>query len=80
MLGNIGSFTGGIKLRNDDDFIDRLSHHYTTIILLVFTVVVSTKQYVGDAIQCWCPAQFTEAHVAYTNQVMLLLILSLRGN
>ena len=69
MLGNVGNYAGSLKLRKDDDFIDRLSHHYTAIILLVFTVVVSTKQYVGDAIQCWCPAQFTDAHVAYTNQV-----------
>ena len=71
MLGNVGNYAGSLKLRKDDDFIDRLSHHYTAIILLVFTVVVSTKQYVGDAIQCWCPAQFTDAHVAYTNQVLV---------
>ncbi|KAL3855093.1 hypothetical protein ACJMK2_014323 [Sinanodonta woodiana] len=66
VLGNIGAYAG-IKLRRDDDSIDRLSHHFTVVILIIFTVIVSTQQYVGDRIQCWCPAQFTEAHVAYTN-------------
>lgn len=69
VLGSVGSYSGLGKLRNDDDFIDRLSHHYTTMLLVIFTIIVSTKQYVGDSIQCWCPAQFTEAHVHYTNQV-----------
>ena len=69
VLGSIGSYSGVVKIRNDDDFADRLSHHYTPIILIIFTIVVSTKQYAGDPIQCWCPAQFTEAHVNYANQV-----------
>lgn len=69
VLGSVGSYAGLGKLRNDDDFIDRLSHHYTTMLLVIFTIVVSTKQYVGDAIQCWCPAQFTDAHVHYANQI-----------
>ncbi|KAH3747862.1 innexin unc-9-like [Dreissena polymorpha] len=69
VLGSVGSYAGLVKLRHDDDFIDRLSHHYTTMLLVIFTIVVSTKQYVGDAIQCWCPAQFTEAQVHYANQI-----------
>ena len=73
MLGSVGSYGGFAKARSDDDFIDRLSHHYTTMLLVIFTIIVSTKQYVGDAIQCWCPAQFTDAHVLYANQVKLNL-------
>ncbi|WAR10073.1 UNC9-like protein [Mya arenaria] len=69
VLGSVGSYAGLGKLRNDDDFIDRLSHHYSTMLLVIFTIMVSTKQYVGDAIQCWCPAQFTDAHVNYANQI-----------
>ena len=39
MLGNVGNYAGSLKLRKDDDFIEQLSHHYTAIILLVFTIL-----------------------------------------
>ncbi|KAI0983547.1 hypothetical protein GJ496_011785 [Pomphorhynchus laevis] len=54
---------------NDDDLADRISRRYTVIILTLFAVIVSTKQYVGDPIACWTPAQFTGAHVEYTNYI-----------
>ncbi|KAK3083046.1 hypothetical protein FSP39_012546 [Pinctada imbricata] len=59
----------GLRAIHDDDFIDRLNHWYTVIMLVVFTVIVSTNQYVGDPIQCWCPADFTDNRVMYTNFV-----------
>src|SRR6218665_1382299 len=55
--------------RNDDDLIDRLNHQYSVIFLIIFTVVVSTTQYVGDPIHCWCPAYFTDNHEEFTNKV-----------
>jgi hypothetical protein len=55
-----------LKGRYDDDWIDRLNHLYTTIIFIIFTIVVSTKQYVGEPIHCWCPAEFKESMVDYT--------------
>jgi len=42
---------------------------YTPTILVLFTIVISVKQYVGAPIDCWCPAQFTEAHIDYTNKI-----------
>ena len=33
--------------------------------LALFAIVVSTSQFVGDPIHCWCPAEFTGAYVDY---------------
>ncbi|KAK3083021.1 hypothetical protein FSP39_011829 [Pinctada imbricata] len=32
-------------------------------------ITVVTCEFVGDPIQCWCPAEFTENEVSYTNYV-----------
>ena len=58
-----------IKSRFDDDFGDRLNHKYTSVLLVIFAVVVSTKQYVGEPINCWCPAHFTGNWEDYTNKI-----------
>ncbi|XP_046351843.1 innexin unc-9-like isoform X2 [Haliotis rubra] len=68
VLGSFATYAR-LKGRYDDDWIDRLNHLYTTIILVIFTIVVSTKQYVGEPIHCWCPAQFEDSQVEYTNNV-----------
>ena len=57
------------KKRHDDDFVDRLTRTYTCSILVLFATIVSTKQFVGEPIACWCPAHFTESHRSYTNNV-----------
>lgn len=68
IIGSVGR-VANVKVRNDDDLIDRLNHFYTTGILIIFTVVVSARQYVGDPIRCWCPAEFPGTHVDYTNNI-----------
>ena len=35
------------QFRNDDSYVDRLSHRYTTTICVVFAILVTTKQYAG---------------------------------
>ena len=53
----------------DDDFYDRISRRYSVILLIIFTILVSSKQYVGEPIACFCPAHFTGTHVEYTNNI-----------
>ena len=52
-------------LRSDDDFADRLNFRYTTAMLVVFSVLITSKQYVGHPIQCWTPEHFSKTHVQY---------------
>lgn len=56
-------------IRNDDDLVDRLNHRYTVLVLVIFTVLVSTTQYVGNPIHCWCPATFTSNHEKFSNYI-----------
>lgn len=53
--------------RLDDTITDRLNHVTTSAILVVMAVLVSTKQYVGDPIECWCPKEFTKNQVQYAD-------------
>ena len=35
------------QFRDDDSYVDRLSHRYTTTLCVVFAILVTTKQYAG---------------------------------
>ena len=58
-----------LKSSHDDDIIDRLTRIYTSSLLFLFCVIVTSSHYVGNVIQCWCPAEFTDSHKAYTNTI-----------
>ncbi|UJR09212.1 hypothetical protein I4U23_013460 [Adineta vaga] len=53
--------------RNDDDVFDRYSHRWTVILLGFFAIVLSTKQFVGNPIECIPPADFGGPHQTYVD-------------
>ena len=53
--------------KHDDDLADRLSSRYTVLILVVFTIAVSSQLYIGKPINCWCPKEFQDSWIKYTN-------------
>ena len=42
---------------------------YTATLLIIFKVLLTSKQYYGEPIDCWCPGHFTDSHVSFTNTV-----------
>jgi len=54
---------------DDDGLVERLSRRYTSTLLAVFAMMVTTKQLVGEPISCWCPTYFTDSQRQYTNNV-----------
>lgn len=68
ILGVFGAVSPSkFKWNNDDDSADKLSHRYTTLLLLAFAAIVSSKQFVGEPIQCWVPAHFSGGWESYAN-------------
>ncbi|CAH8664801.1 unnamed protein product [Schistosoma bovis] len=60
---------GSSKSRTDDDFIDRINHSYTTTVLMICTLVIMGRQFIGKPIACWTPNEFTSAQVEYATLV-----------
>lgn len=42
---------------SDTDPVDRLNHIYTVTLLVAFSIFVTSKQYVGNPIECFCPSE-----------------------
>ena len=57
----VGQYIKKLKHRYDaGDTIDRLNYQYSPILILISALTLFGKQYVGQPIQCWVPAQFTK--------------------
>ncbi|XGW23962.1 hypothetical protein V3C99_005847 [Haemonchus contortus] len=61
----LSSAVSSIKPRLDDYGTDRLNYYYSTMVIMVLSVTITAKQYVGSPLQCWVPAQFTKAWEQY---------------
>ena len=73
-MDKLFSFIGDIsdpRIGGGDTFVDRLNCRYTPTLLIIFALLVTTKNYVGEPIACWCPDHFTKSQVDYTNQVSI---------
>nr|BCO10870.1 Limax innexin 4 [Ambigolimax valentianus] len=63
------SFVSWSKIQGskDDDWADRISHLWTAGLLVLFTLLISSAQYVGDPIHCWLPTDLTPPKANYIN-------------
>ncbi|OWF42364.1 innexin unc-9-like [Mizuhopecten yessoensis] len=52
---------------SDDTFVQQTNRKLCLAFLITLSVLVCGRQYVGEPITCFCPAQFEKFHVAYTN-------------
>lgn len=55
-----------IKPRFDDDFADRANYYFTSSAFLFFALILTARQWVGQPIECWVPAEFKGAWEQYT--------------
>lgn len=61
----LGSAITAIKPRLDDTVVDRLNYYYSTVIIMVMSITLTARQYVGQPLQCWVPAEFSKAWEQY---------------
>nr|KAG5697918.1 hypothetical protein BaRGS_026856 [Batillaria attramentaria] len=58
--GSLGVASSLISLetfagRFDESWVDRLNHVWTVVVLVLFAIVVSAEQFLGNPIRCLCP-------------------------
>ena len=45
----------------DDDFFDRLNYSHTVVILTVFAIIVTNRQFSDNQIKCWVCISFFQS-------------------
>jgi len=57
ILGALPSFKQ-LQGSRTDDWVDRLSHVITVVLIVILAVVITTAQFAGEPIHCWHPAEW----------------------
>ncbi|VBB32651.1 unnamed protein product [Acanthocheilonema viteae] len=65
MIQNFDKYLQSLKPKYDDDVVDRCNYLITNIMLLICAITVAAKQYVGEPLQCWVPAEFQNGWEQY---------------
>ncbi|CAD5208966.1 unnamed protein product [Bursaphelenchus xylophilus] len=65
MDAKLRSLISKVKKEHDDDSVDRCIYATTVYILGFFAVLIMARQYVGEPLQCWVPAEYTGAWEQY---------------
>ena len=50
MIAHILKALISVQTASDGDWVDRLNHRFTAMILVILGILVSTKQYVGELV------------------------------
>uniref|UniRef100_A0A914D1Q7 Innexin n=1 Tax=Acrobeloides nanus TaxID=290746 RepID=A0A914D1Q7_9BILA len=61
----IKEFVSKIKKEHDDDVVDRANYATTVYLLGFFAMLIMAKQYVGEPLQCWIPAEYKDQWEKY---------------
>ena len=65
-MDRLGSFANFLLTRRyQEDAIDRLHFQSTAIFLLAAAIAIFTKEYGGNAIQCWTTAEWQNSWIEY---------------
>ncbi|VDM09984.1 unnamed protein product [Wuchereria bancrofti] len=65
MIRSFDKYLQSLKPKYDDDIVDRCNYLLTNIMILICAVTVAAKQYVGEPLQCWVPAEFQDSWEQY---------------
>uniref|UniRef100_A0A8R1U2P1 Innexin n=1 Tax=Onchocerca volvulus TaxID=6282 RepID=A0A8R1U2P1_ONCVO len=65
MIQSFNKYLRNLKPKYDDDVVDRCNYLLTNIMLLICAITVAAKQYVGEPLQCWVPAEFQSSWEQY---------------
>lgn len=58
-----------LNKRRFDDVTDRLNYVFTSVLLLIFASVITSKEQFGSPIKCWVPAQFRASWDPYVENL-----------